>query len=291
MCAWDLVPLRSTRPIAADVMRGKKVPMLKKYILISTLALTTSCGDTNNIEEETPSLYDLSGTWFSEKIASDGSIKWTGERVIRDSGKKVSIVHCNKQEVKLVESEDNLFDVSGGLYYLQIEDSDTLIGTDDFGNTLKVIKKLERTHYDSGTFQFTMEGYDDTNASVDVCAHLGNGRYGSVSGNEISGKSLTLSAPYKNSFISLDIDFRELAVGDYSIASDLNEFVEIDSKHALMDIDSPELIKDKDRDFVLIISGTITIQEYENDKLTISGNVTSLEGENITFVAVVTLIA
>ena len=262
---------------------------LKSFLFIVLLFLIVSCGNTNDgFDSESNSMYQLSGTWFYELENNAGNLEYSGEHIIKDSNKSVSIISCDRSTVNLLEDGNNLIDESGNIYYLSIQDSETLIGPNDIGGTSKVVKRYQRTNFESGTLQFAMDGYNDLNESVDVCASARKSRYSSLA-NELIGTKLILSAPYGDSYITIEIDFRDITVGDYSITSDLGDFVDIVTNHIMMSIDSPVLIENKNRDRVFAVSGSVTVQSFSQNNLTISGDVLSTLGESITFIAVVKL--
>jgi hypothetical protein len=229
---------------------------------------------------------DLQGTWYFQ--TRDDRATLVGRHIITQRGDDVLITYCNRSTYALSFPNGVLIDPRGLPYYLQPVDSHHLVGMGDSGNRSQAVKVSNKVTFDSGSLSFLADGTDALTTSDDVCADDRAGRYVALDGTEISPRVVTMTAPYKDSFIRIQAALHSLQPGSYSVL-DLDSFVHTPSS-TYITIESPVFGDTLGNDgSVWIASGTVLITSSSAEDFQIHGFVMTHTGSSVSFSAKVVL--
>ena len=237
-------------------------------------------------ESDVQSGVNLQGTWYFQ--TQENPTMLLGRHIITQREDDVLITYCSRLTYALRFEDGVLVDPLGAPYYLQPRGSDRLVGLGDTGTQSEVVKVSSQVTFDSGGLSVFAEGMEDLIAFQGVCAEERAGRAGALDGTEIASRVVTMTAPYQDSFIRIQIAFHALSAGAYSVLN-LDPFVH-DPSSVLMDIDSPvygNTFGDAGR--VSVASGSVTVVTSEAGDFRIEGLMSTTVGRTISFSAAVVL--
>lgn len=249
--------------------------------------LTPGCHSDSNDSESS----DLSGAWSFLTTDADGAEAFQGELIIVDLGSRVILTDCDRNDTELIKDGSELNYPDGRTYYLSIFSSSELRGFGDTGNVSRLVKKEDRTWFDSGSLEIAMDSYPAMDTAYDVCAINRPVRYASASG-EFIARGVNVSAPYADSFINLMMNFRELSVGSYEVVPrSSRDLFEMDGgRYSLVDIESPEFETEYGQSLVGVTGGTISLHELSGEAANMSGELVTFDGKSLLFAAQITFI-
>jgi hypothetical protein len=230
---------------------------------------------------------NLQGTWHFQTTEDRATL--VGKHIITQQGQDILITYCNRLTYALKLQDGVLLDPRGLPYYLQPSDSDHLVGTGDSGARSQVLKTSNRVIFDSGSLSLRASGMDDLAASDNVCADNRAGRFGASDGTEIPARVVTLTAPYRGTFVRVQAAFKSLQPGAYSVQS-VDPFVHAADGVTNLVIESPAFGDALGGDaFAMIASGTVQVLASDSGNLRIHGSVTTVNAMSISFSATVAL--
>ena len=256
----------------------------------SATALAGCGGESaNDIAQRSAAQLNLSGNWYSERQTAQGPVDGV-EFLVSETGSKVVFTYCNRMTETLTRDGSQLFDREGKLYYIYVKDPATLASRPEFNFNTVSRKRSTVGRFDYGSVTLALPSGERFTASTDVCAETMTGRYGDSRGNEIAPTLVTLSLPYRASFIRITVAFRQLANGAYRVV-DFAPFVQGGVNDVnVSDFYSPELMTPDDIDAVIIRSGTVRVSNYTSTGLTLSADLVTVDGLPVTLAANVRLL-
>jgi hypothetical protein len=258
---------------------------IRTALLLHCAVLLASCGGGG---ASSSAQATLSGNWFGELQTAAGPVYYN-ETVIADSGAGLLLTHCNRTSERLTRNGSQLFDRDGQLYYLYVRDAATLASRPDlpFGSVMK--KRSDAGRFDSGRATVTLASGDTVAATADVCAESGTAGFEDSLGNKVSPIIVTVSLPYRDSFIRVDIAFRQIGVGQYDVAG-FEAFVRGAAGVAsVMEFSSPALRSADGGEGYAIAAGTVQVSSYRRTGIVLSADLKTITGDPVRFSADVRL--
>ena len=191
------------------------------YIFFLLVNISGCSEETSNTEIDNT----LNGTWFN-KIETNSTLQYSNEQVITEINNKVVITSCDRDSTVLTRSDNALYSENGAIYYLEIQDSQTLTYTGDIDGAQYEIKKIYDTNYfDSGSLFLTFDSATYVDADFDICAQQFTSSYtGFVPNTIIYPETVRITAPYQDSFITITILFKEVINQTYNLVG-LDDFL------------------------------------------------------------------
>lgn len=255
---------------------------LKSLLLLSSLFVLNACGGGHDDAE-----IDLSGTWYYKR-GGGAQPSYYGRHVIEQRGQEVLITYCDRQKLALRLAGSALMTSQGGRFYLQPAGSSLLRGPDDRGGASEVRKFSSGTGFDAGRVSVTAGSTEPVSADREICAATREFGFQRADGTPLAGKGVSISAPYKNSFVRIELAFEAVAEGEYS-ASESAEFVRSPAGKAFVEVTSPEYVGPLGTDGLIASSGTVRVKRIARDSFSVEGTVLVFGGTWLTFSAEVPL--
>lgn len=237
---------------------------------------------------ESASQVCLDGNWFAERQDGAGIVD-TGERLIKESGTRFLVTYCDRRSELLTRSGSQLFDRDGKLHYLYIRDPATLASRPELAFNTIIRKRSTAGRFASGSVGLTLPSGEALSADTDVCAETSTGRYEDAIGNQLAPSIVTLSMPYRDSYIRVAVAFRQLSIGRYDVIG-FEPFVQGGANVAtISDFSSPSFVAQHGGESVSITSGTIQISNYTATSVSLSAELKTAAGVPLKFAANVKL--
>jgi hypothetical protein len=255
---------------------------------LSSAVLLAGCGGGSPSAPPTATLASLTGNWSGER-QNPGGVAYYSETLIAESGAGVLLTHCNRTTEQLTRNGSQLFDREGKLYFLYVRDATTLAARPDLPLGSVMRKRGSAARFDSGSASVTLPSGETLAATADVCAEGGTGRFEDTRGNQASPYIVTVSLPYRDSFIRVDIAFRQIGVGEYQVVG-FEPFVSGGANVVTVtDFTSPALPAPDGGFGFMIVSGTVQVSSYTATSITMSADLKAATGEPVKFTASVRL--
>jgi hypothetical protein len=189
-----------------------------------------------------------------------------------------------RSEVVLNRLNNNLYLENGDLYFLDIQDSNTLTYVDDMDGATHRIKKLyATTNFDSGRLSLAFDSVSYINSNIDICASRYTSTYtGYIPNTVVRPDTVTITAPYLNSFIQITLLFKEINNQIYDLVG-LSDFLLNGLNTVHIEISSPEFSNryPSGMSALSISSGTIEILESTHPNLRLRGVIYTDSGEQV----------
>ena len=242
----------------------------------------------NDIARRSTGQLSLNGNWFAERQTAQGPV-YNAETVISENGTSVLRTYCNRMTESLTREGSQLFDRNGRLHWLYVQDPSTLASRPELGFNTVIRKRSTAGRFDSGSVALMLPLGEAVTADTDVCAEASLGRYGDSHGNEIAPVLVTLSLPYRASFIRITVAFRQIGNGEYKVVG-FEPFVQGGANEVTVsDFYSPDLMTPDEGDAVIISSGTLRVSNYTPSSITLSADLVTVTGMPVKLAANVRL--
>jgi hypothetical protein len=256
--------------------------MLTKIILLLALLFTlSSCGGTN-----TSSDASLEGTWYFKAHTTPAT--YVGQHVIEQNGDNVLITYCDRTTYALRLVGAQLIDPQGTPYYLQPSGTDLLAGAGDTEQRSEARRFSRSTRFEAGSLAVAVPSTEALFAEQDVCAAKDTARFASMGGQEIFPERLVITAPYKTTFVRIEIAFQTLAAGDYSV-QDFDTFVSHPGGAAFVELTSPAYAESLAQELSQPRSGEVHVRGNATEGFNVEGSVLTTTGKHVLFAADVVL--
>jgi hypothetical protein len=118
----------------------------------------------------------------------------------------------------------------------------------------------------------------------DVCAAKGIARFGATDGPDIFPETLIITAPYKTTFVRIELAFQSLSAGDYPVR-DFDTFVRNPSGAAFVELTSPAYAEPLAKEFLRASSGEVRVRGNATENFNVEGSVLTTTGEHVFFAA------
>lgn len=255
---------------------------------LSSAVLLAGCGGGSASAPPTATLASLNGNWFGQR-QNPGGIAYYSETLIAESGTSVLLTHCDRTTEQLTRNGSQLFDREGQPYFMYVRDANTLASRPELGSSSVMRKRSSAGRFDSGRASVTLPSGETVASTADVCAEGTTGRFEDSLGNQVSPYVVTVSLPYRDSFIRIDIAFRQIGVGEYQVVG-FEPFVS-GGEHVVTvtDFTSPALPTPDGGFGFMIVSGTVRVSSYTASSITMSADLKAATGGPVKFTASVRL--
>jgi hypothetical protein len=263
-------------------------------LMLASAALLASCGGGSGSGNTAVPVFSLAGTWYSDvrDPRDTGSAAFITQAVIRESGSQVLITYCDRTTETIARSGNELLNLDGTPYPLAIQDATTLVMRPGIGpGTVPaphIWKHSDSLRFDSGSASFTFPSGETLASDSDVCAKVEHWRFSNLGGRELTAPVVTVTAPYRDSWVRIVIAFREIADGRYDIVGYEPFFADTTGLATLQDLSSPLFAAQYGAEALIFKSGTVQVSNYTGSAVELAGSVV-LGGGTVRFTARVTL--
>lgn len=255
--------------------------LIKSTFLLGLLLALGGCGGSNT--DSNPS---LQGTWYFKSQGMPST--YYGQHVIEQNGSDILITYCDRNSYALRLVGSSLVDLEGKPYYLQPSGTNLLIGSGDTSKRSEVQRFSRSTHFASGQLTVAVPSTESVVAVQDVCAKTGARRFVALDKTETLPKSITITAPYKKTFVRLELAFESVVTGDY-VVRDFDTFIHSPSGAVYIVLMSPDYISSLGKNFLEASSGNVRVRSTIAGNFAVEGSVITTVGEHVAFAADVTL--
>lgn len=225
--------------------------------------------------------HDLDGTWYFESQVG-GETRYSGERIIVEDGTRVVIRDCAGNVDELERSGNDLSYSNGAPYYLQVVNDHALEGRGDTGGTIRVVKRLSRTEFASGSLHMASTTVGELRAEQDVCAQTLTTRFAWIDQSERLAPVVRINAPYGAHRLTIELPFREITVGVHPVV-EFEAFVKESGAGVMPWIQSEAFFARIGNDALPIVSGSVEVRDARPASLDISGQLELVTGERLEF--------
>jgi len=259
----------------------------RSALMLASATLLAGCGGGSGDGRTAAPAFSLAGTWYSDAHDAVGAA-FTAQSIIRESGSQILITHCDRSTETVARSGNELRNLDGTPYYLAIQDATTLVSRSGTGSGAHIWKHSDSLRFESGSASFTFPSGETLASDSDVCAKVENGRFFNLAGREIAAPIVTVTAPYRDSWVRIAIAFREIADGRYDIVGYEPFFADRAGLATVQDLSSPLFAAQYGAEDMIFKSGTVQVSNYTGSAVELAGSVV-LGGGTLRFTARVSL--
>jgi hypothetical protein len=147
------------------------------------------------------------------------------------------------------------------------------------------MKRSTVGRFASGSVGLTLPTGERFSADTDVCAETWTGRYEDSLGNRLSPSIITISMPYRDSYIRIEAAFRQISNGQYDVVA-FEPFIQGRVNDiTISGFISLSFAAQYGGDSLAIRFGTLQVSNYIGSSVTLSADLITAAGLPVKFTA------